>query len=721
MKKRLIVLGAALMIVSAVSLDAVTPRRWELIRLEHFLKGKFDGISVSYSGILSLAPREVQWQGPTEEFYLSVLKGRDGTVFVGTGHGGNIYRIDSEGKAELYFHAPEMDVYCMAQDARGNLYAGSSPNGKIYKITASMTGGPFFDPEERYIWDLEFIDDDILLAAVGESGGIYTISPAGDGTEWLKAKENHILCLEKTAEGEILAGSGGKGRLYRLARGKAPAIVFESPFEEIRAITQDDQGTIYMAAGGRVSRPAVNVPSTPSSGAVTTDVSITVTPEGTSPSEPGSGGLQQPGALFRIGTDGMAKQIWSSEEDIIYTLLWDEAQERIIFGTGNRGRIYAADRAEKVSLLLQKDSEQVFNLMAGDSRVYSLANNPPDLSLIYPEQRERGEYLSEVFDAGLLSSWGRIEWDATTPRNTTIQLQTRSGNSDQPGPTWSNWSPPYQNGPGEQILNPRGRYLQFKVLFRTDSLRTSPDIRKVSLSYLQTNVAPVVSQMEILPVNTIFLESPPLDEPVMGLNPGPAAKASAQKSSASSMMMAKKAERKGFQTVIWEARDENGDHLLYDLYIRERRAESWRQLKSSVIQKIFAFETLTLPDGEYELKLEANDSPSNPVGRELRAEKISRPFVIDNSLPVISGFEASRSGSRLSLQFTAQDGFSRIKEVKYLIRPDEWRSVFPQDGICDNRVERFEFSVTLPAQVDNMVTIKVVDEHGNVGVRRTEF
>ncbi len=721
MIKRLSVLGVVLLIVSVVSTEAVSPRSWELIRLEQFLKGKFDGISVSYTGILSLAPREVKWQGPAEEFYLSVLWGQDGSLFVGTGHSGNIYKIDSEGKAELHFHASEMDVYCLAQDARGNLYAGTSPNGKIYKITAPMTGGPFFDPEERYIWDLEFIDDNILLAAVGENGGVYTISPEGDGSEWLKAEENHILCLQKTAGGEILAGSGGKGRLYRLARGKAPAIVFESPFEEIRAITLDDLGTIYIAAGGKVVRPVSKQPATPSGGTVATGVSITVTPEGTTPSEPETGGLRQPGALFRIGADGMAKQIWSSEEDIIYTLLWDDTQKRILFGTGNRGRIYVTDRAEKVSLLLQKDSEQVFSLLAGESQIYTLANNPPDLSLIYPEKRERGEYSSEVFDAGLLSSWGRIEWDATQPRSTTIQLQTRSGNSDQPGPTWSNWSPPYQNSPGEQILNPPGRYLQFKILFRTNSGRASPDIRKVALFYIQTNVAPIISQMEVLPVNTIFLESPPQDEPVMGLNPGPAAKASAQKSSTSSIIMAKKAERKGFQTVVWEARDGNEDSLLYDLSIKERQAERWRLLKSSVTQKIFAFETLTLPDGEYELKLEANDSPSNPVGRELRAEKVSRPFVIDNSLPEISGFQASRSGSRLSLQFTAQDGFSRIKEVKYLIRPDEWRIVFPQDGICDNRVERFEFSVTLPAQTDNMVTIRVVDEHGNVGVHRTEF
>jgi hypothetical protein len=725
MMKRLIALGIALCILSVASAQAVTPRSWELLRLEQFLKGKFDGISVSYSGAMSLAPREVVWQGPLEEFYLSALRDRDGNLFLGTGHSGNIYKIDREGNPELYFHTPEMDVYCLAQDSRGHLYAGTSPNGKIYKITAPKAGEPFFDPEERYIWDLEFMNDDILLAAVGESGAVYTISPQGDGSEWLKAKENHILCLTKTDQGEILAGSGGKGRLYRLARGKAPAILYESPFEEIRAIVLDDQEAIFLAAGGRIARPGSKAPEKPASGAggavAATDVAITVTPEGVAPSEPETGGLKQPGALFRIGSDGIAKKIWSSEEDIIYTLLWDDSRRRIIFGTGNRGRIYAAGRDEKVSLLLQKESEQIFGLMRGGAQIYSLANNPPELSLLYPDQRDRGEYTSEVFDAGLRSSWGRIEWDATVPRGATLQLQTRSGNSDQPSSTWSNWSPPYGNSPGEQILNPAARYIQFKILFKTDSGRSSPEIRKVALFYLQANVAPVISMFEVLPVNTIFLESPPQDSPILGLNPGPAAKAAAQKGTTSSMLMAKKTERKGYQTVIWEARDENGDHLLYDLSFKERGGERWRLLKSAITQKVFAFETLTLPDGEYELKLEAHDGPSNPSGRELRTEKTSRPFVIDNSLPVIEGFQATRSGSRLSLEFTARDSFSRIKEVRYLVRPDEWRIIFPEDGICDNRQERFEVSVTLPSGADNMVTVKVVDEHGNVGVHRSEF
>ena len=221
-------------------------------------------------------------------------------------------------------------------------------------------------------------------------------------------------------------------------------------------------------------------------------------------------------------------------------------------------------------------------------------------------------------------------------------------------------------------------------------------------------------------MNTVFLEPPVVDDKILGLNPGPSEEAREQASS-TVVVMPKSVERKGYQTVIWQAQDANGDGLLYDLWIRSREEDEWRLLKAGLVQKIFAFETLTLPDGEYELRLSAHDSPSNPVGQERRTEKISRPFVIDNSLPLIGGLNADRSGSRLSLQFFAQDAFSRIKEVRYLIRPGEWRVLFPEDGICDSRREQFQVTLTLAPDTDTMVTLKVIDEHGNVGVQRARF
>jgi hypothetical protein len=205
MKRQAVVL-LIIFLFSIQAIHAVVPKKWELYRFEEFLRGKFDGISVSYEGVLSLSPQEEEVQGPGEEFYLSILFTASDEIFLGTGHSGKIYKIDKSGKTELYYRVPEVDIYCLARDRKGDLYAGTSPNGKIYKITEKDKGSVFFDPAEKYIWDLMFTDTGSLLAAVGEKGGIYEVSPQGNGLFILKAEENHILCLYRDKNGDLLAG-----------------------------------------------------------------------------------------------------------------------------------------------------------------------------------------------------------------------------------------------------------------------------------------------------------------------------------------------------------------------------------------------------------------------------------------------------------------------------------------------------------------------------------
>lgn len=249
------ILIVAFLLTTAHMLLGVIPQNWELYKMDDFIAGKFEGISISHEGTLSLSPEEEDFQGPTEDFYLSLLITSDGTKYLGTGHSGKIYKVGTNGQFELLHQVPEMDIYCLAQDRSGNLYAGTSPNGQIYKITTRGELEPFFNPTEKYIWDLMFAENGALLAAVGESGGIYQINNQGEGSKILEAEENHILCMTKTQNDELIAGSGGRGVIYRVNPGKKAAILYESSFEEIKSIALDRQGNIYAAAGGKVVEP----------------------------------------------------------------------------------------------------------------------------------------------------------------------------------------------------------------------------------------------------------------------------------------------------------------------------------------------------------------------------------------------------------------------------------------------------------------------------------
>ena len=703
------------------SLEGVAPRQWELRTKDDFLKGKIDGITVSFEGVLSLGPKEEKLEGPAEDFYLSFVLGPDGVGYLGTGHGGKVFRIGKDGKAELYFQAQEMDVTCLAVDEKGALYAGTSPNGKVYKIAAKDQGTAFFNPEEKYVWDLAFSDDGFLMAAVGEAGGVYKINAQGEGQRVLKAEENHVLCLEKSGGGEFLAGSGGVGVIYRLGADGRTTVLFESSFEEIKSLALDADGNIFAACGGipsRARREESSEPPVRLAAEVTVTASAPATAGAASPAPLVSSG-KEPSALFRVRPDGIAKRLWESDDELIYSLLWREKEKQLLFGTGNKGRVYAVDGEEKVSLLTQGPSEQVYSLVPADTKIYALADNPSRLTVLSPERRASGEYVSDVLDTRTVSSWGRLEFDGQAPAGTTIQLQTRSGNSFEPNGMWSDWSPPIQKRE-EQLLSPKARYLQFKILFKTQSGNVSPSLQRVTLFYLQANIAPLIQKLELLPPNEVYLKPPEQEEVIWGAEETPPGGEQVRKDDRS-LYMTKKVKRQGYQTIIWEAVDENDDRLLYTLSIKREGEDAWRVIRDGWTEALFVIPTLFYPDGVYFIKLGASDLNSNPTGSELRAEKTSAALVIDNSLPVVKGFTAVRNGNSLDIAFQAEDGFSSIREVEYLVRPAEWRVVFPADGICDSRLESFKFRVPLPAGSENLVTVRVTDRHGNLGVYRQPF
>ena len=131
---------------------------------------------------------------------------------------------------------------------------------------------------------------------------------------------------------------------------------------------------------------------------------------------------------------------------------------------------------------------------------------------------------------------------------------------------------------------------------------------------------------------------------------------------AKALIVPKKVEKKGFQTVVWEASDKNEDSLLYTISIKEESDNRWRVLKEKWTETIYAFDTLSFPDGVYMLKVVALDIPSNPSGMELKTEKVSRPLIIDNSLPLIKNFRVSKERNKLVVTFVAKDLMSSIRK-----------------------------------------------------------
>ena len=117
------------LLLAAGSVQAASTTAWEMNTYQDFLKGRFSGVSLSNDGRLLLAPKLETVFAADQPAIWSVARAADGTLYLGTGHQGRVYRVDKSGKSEIVWTADEPEVFAVAVDRKGVLYAATSPNG----------------------------------------------------------------------------------------------------------------------------------------------------------------------------------------------------------------------------------------------------------------------------------------------------------------------------------------------------------------------------------------------------------------------------------------------------------------------------------------------------------------------------------------------------------------------------------------------------------------
>src|SRR5208283_3981968 len=229
---------------------------WEMSSYSDFVRGRFDGISLSRDGRLSLAPKMETVFTSDQPVIWSVAEGPDGTVYAGTGNRGRVYRIDRTGKGSLLWTAEQPEVFAVAVDRGGVLYAGTSPDGKVYRIEDGKAT-EYFAPGTRYIWSLAAGPDGALYVGTGDEGKIFRVDSAGKGELYYDTGQSHITGLAVDAEGRLLAGAEPNGILYRISAKDKAFVLYDSSLPEIRAIVPMPDGTVYAAAlGGSIAKQA---------------------------------------------------------------------------------------------------------------------------------------------------------------------------------------------------------------------------------------------------------------------------------------------------------------------------------------------------------------------------------------------------------------------------------------------------------------------------------
>jgi sugar lactone lactonase YvrE len=728
--KRLLL--AAILVLGSTVTYAALPTFWQVSTESELLRGEVENLAIDSFGRLTLGPTSSTVYDASAPFLWTVLNGSDGSLYAGSGNEGQVYRIDSSGRGTVFFDTDELEVHAIAPVPGGGIYVGTSPDGKVYKVDASGKGAVFFDPGDRYIWSLAVDKSGNVFVATGDKGVIYKVTPDGKGTPFYETKATHAMTLAFDRDGRLLAGTESPGRVFRIDASGRPFVLLDSSYTEIRTIRLDSNGNIYVAAvsgrsggGTGAATPSVSDPApqvlTPNVSTEITVVAIAESP--ISPTQPTTSAPVRSGpsagALFRIQPDGASDLIWESREDLPYDVAF-EPGGTLLVATGNKGKIYRLSGDPLTPTLVARvNAQQVTSLQPErEGRMIVATSNPGRLLRLSTARADRGTYTSDVRDAQTVAMWGTIKWQEGMTGGR-IEISTRSGNTRTPDETWSDWTAPYSDRDGSPITSPRARYLQWRAVL-VAARGESPYLTSVTAAYLPRNLRPRVTSITIHPPGTVFQRPFPVDPEIAGFEGDlPERRAAAGQLGGSSPSLGRRTYQKGLLTIVWRAEDDNRDDLAYDVQYRREGETAWKVLKRAMSEAILVWDTSSVPNGRYFVRVVASDTPSNSPTTALTGAMESTSFDIDNTPPTITVTAVRREGTRVTITFDARDANSAVQKADYSLDGDRWQTIYPKDGIADSRFEQFELVLEGEAAARGVI-LRAADSLGNVASARGE-
>jgi hypothetical protein len=721
------VLGIALLF-AATSLSAA-PGFWQAATQADFLKGDVDQISIDEHGRLTLGPELTRVHDAAAPFVWTVAAGADGAWFLGTGNDGKVIKVDRNGQGSLFYDSTEMEVHALAAAPDGALYVGTSPDGRIYRLDAKGQATTFFDPEDKYIWSLAVDRDGNVFAGTGDKGVVYKITPDGKGTTFFASKTAHAVALAFDHNRQLVVGTGAPGRVFRVDAAGKGFLLLDTAYQEIHAIRVDPKGVIYAAAqsaraqggGDSMTDVAITPPSvTPSIPNVSTEITSIAVVDVVSP-QPGTSAAAErrstmTGAVYRVQPDGLWDELWTAKDDAPYDVAI-EGDGSVLVATGAKGKLFRLTGDPVNAVLVTRVPAQQATMIArsGDRTLLATAN-PGLLMSMSSARASRGTYESDVKDARLVSTWGVVTWRATTPAGTKVEIFTRSGNTRTPDEAWSEWSAAYTNAAGSQITSPKARYLQWRAVL-TGTSTAAPVLTSLSSAYLPRNIRPQVVSITVHPPGIVFQKPFSSGETeIAGLDEEAQDNRAAANNplSTGAPQLGRRIFQRGLQTFAWKAEDDNNDELSYDVFYRREGDTNWRPLKTDLRDTLLVWDTSSVPNGTYVLKVLASDRKSNPADTALGGELESSSFDIDNVAPTVQIGTLRKDGARFIVPAEVRDADSAVTKVEYSVDAQRWQIAFPRDGILDGRLESFEIRLDADAGGRTLV-IRATDALGNVG------
>jgi len=746
---------------SGLAASAQGTRLWTQSKFEEFEKGTPQGVAIGSDGKLRSGPAATEVLTTPSSFVWSVASSRNG-IYLGTGSPATVLRVnpDKTDEQQKLFETKALAVEVVRVGPDGALYAATIPDGKVYRIktdartpadetTAEVvfdlakfdakpaeTGtdgkssdGKAADSKARYIWDMTFDRAGKLYVATGGPGAVYRVNVAEaqpTAEVFFKSDEQHIRALTWDHDGNLIAGSDGSGLVYRISPEGKGYVLFSAPRREVTAVAVGADGTIYAAdVGDKAKNPLPQLPV--ASGGV--GITISFVQPGSMQAANASLALPEGSEIYALKPERAPRKLWADKDAIVYRMT--AAADGLTVLTGNRGRVFTVHADGSYADIAHLDAQQAVAMTETPrGLLVGTANTGKLVRLTASDSSTPHSYASDVLDAQAMSRWGRVDVD---PGSHSFQIWTRTGNVEQPARNdkdwgWSDWEPAAEN----KVASPAGRYLQWKVILNETGV-----VSGVGINFLPVNSAPTVDDLVVVPGARYNAQAQNNGPPTVTIAfPNPNAGVSFELGATSQPIQAQK--DRAAVTIRWAAHDDDGDDLVYDLYLRGDGEQVWRLLKKGLTDKVYSFDAATFPDGGYQLKVVASDAPSHAPGDALTGEMVGERFELDTTPPVISELKAesarmvetdkncrqSPCATALSIpvSFQAQDAFSAISRAEYSLDAGPWQYIEPVGALSDSKTERYAFAVPLPAataagtppELEHLITVRAYDRHENM-------
>jgi len=687
MKKTIIIL---MIILSTITLSAVTTSYFEQDSIRDFEQGELKGISINQKGELFLSPSSKALFSQGDNFVWDVCQLKDDSLIALTGIDGNVYRIDKAGKYSLIRSLGKVSARRIINGGNGLLYIAVSPNPRI--LSFNPKNNKFQEVvkfSENYLWDMAIAPNGKIYAALGDPAVIYEIDTKLNSKKviYKNKKEGHFLSIAINKAGSLYFGSEGNGILFKKLQSGKVKPIYNSYEGEISAIHITDKGIVYFSTASQSRKyNSLNFNYQPSIEFREKD-----TRTQTSAKKKKKHKTSMMNSVYKIKLNDKIEKIFTMKKTSFYSITSDR-DENIFIGSGDKGVIYKVTKNGISSRLLKFRENQILRLQFFKNNLYVATGNDGSLFKLDFSSPSKGEFLSRIFDCTTPVTWGTITTQGDIPKSGSVKIMTRTGNTDSPDKHWSQWDNCNNNGNEYRIVSPKNRYIQYKIKMSTKDITETPKISAIKIPFLHKNRAPRILSLRLISKNRKTTKS--------------------KKSKKRSSILSANA------IISWVAKDDDHDKLSYDLYFKIGKDPYWRLLNDKMKISKLPIKTSYMPDGYYYFRVIASDFPSNNKRTALKSRFDSKRFLIDNTPPKFSDLKAYQSGDKIIITGKVKDNFSPIIRIKYSINTREWYYSGPADSVFDNKTELFKIVIDRKNNPNlfsgtNILILRTADEQEN--------